>query len=140
MDNDDASQQTRFAAVVRSAQDEEQSAAAEATTAAQPSPRKSKRRSSARGAKKAQLSGALDALAEVSEDELRAHLRALDGNDVEAIVQVGTNLSTIALAASLEKELCKPVVAINTATYCHALRALGIAEQFDGFGRLFSEY
>eukprot|EP00966_Prymnesium_polylepis_P160770 3715540-Prymnesium_polylepis.1 len=80
------------------------------------------------------------AIAEVSEDELRAHLLGLDGSDVEALVQVGTNLSAISLAANLEEELRKPVVAINTATYWHALRSLGIADQFEGFGALFSKH
>lgn len=80
------------------------------------------------------------AIAEVSHDELRKHLTQLNGPDVDALVQVGTNLSAVSLAASLETELGKPVVAINTATYWHALRSLGIREQFDGFGCLFREH
>jgi maleate isomerase len=63
-------------------------------------------------------------------------LRALDGDDVDAIVQVGTNLSMVALAAQAEAWLGKPVVAINTALYWHALRANGISEPQDGFGAL----
>ena len=35
---------------------------------------------------------------------------------------MGTNLSAVSLAPALEEELSKPVVAINTATYWHALR------------------
>ena len=55
-------------------------------------------------------------------------------------IQVGTNLSMIELAATLEEELGKPVVAINTATYWHAMRALGITDQFGGFGSLFRRF
>lgn len=64
----------------------------------------------------------------------------LDGDDVDAIVQVGTNLSMARLAASAELWLGKPVIAINTATYWHALRANGITDPIEGFGRLLTHY
>jgi maleate isomerase len=32
------------------------------------------------------------------------------------------------------------VIAINTATYWHALRRIGITDKIDGFGRLLLEY
>ncbi|MFG6441535.1 hypothetical protein [Roseateles sp. LKC17W] len=63
-------------------------------------------------------------------------LRELDGDDVDAIVQVGTNLSMARLAPWAELFLGKPVIAINTATYWHALRANGITDPIEGFGRL----
>jgi maleate isomerase len=59
---------------------------------------------------------------------------------VDAIVQVGTNLSMIRLAAAAEIWLGKPVIAINTATYWHALRANGINDTSAGFGRLMQEF
>ena len=75
------------------------------------------------------------------EDELRKLIREeLDGDDVDAIVQVGTNLSMIRLAAEAEAWLDKPVIAINTATYWHALRANGIDDKVHGLGRLLSEF
>ena len=80
------------------------------------------------------------AIAEVTTDTLRGSLRALDGDDVDAIVQVGTNLSMVRLAAAAEMWLGKPVIAINTATYWHALRANGVTDQMDGFGRLLSDF
>lgn len=80
------------------------------------------------------------AIAEVAEDSLAETLRSLDGDDVDALVQVGTNLSMVRLAARFEKELGKPVVAINTATYWHALRANGINDRMEGFGRLLEEF
>jgi maleate isomerase len=81
------------------------------------------------------------AIAEVPEDHLRNLIRdELNGDDVDAIVQVGTNLSMIRLAAEAEVWLDKPVIAINTATYWHALRANGITDQTTGFGRLLSDF
>jgi maleate isomerase len=80
------------------------------------------------------------AIAAVTTGECRAALRALDGDDIDAIVQVGTNLSMVRLAAAAELWLGKPVIAINTATYWHALRSNGITDRRDGFGRLFAEF
>lgn len=79
-------------------------------------------------------------IAEQTTETLRLALRELDGDDVDAIVQVGTNLSMVKLAAAAEMWLGKPVIAINTATYWHALRANGIKDQMDGFGLLLSKY
>jgi maleate isomerase len=80
------------------------------------------------------------AIAEVPDDVLRDTISQINGDDVDAIVQVGTNLSTIRLAAAAELWLGKPVIAINTATYWHALRANGIADQVAGFGQLMQEH
>ena len=80
------------------------------------------------------------AIAEVQPEVLRKVVAKLDGDDVDAIVQVGTNLSMVRLAAELETELAKPVIAINTATYWHALRACGIEDRTPGFGSLLSEH
>ncbi len=79
-------------------------------------------------------------IAQQPESRLVAALRELDGDDVDAIVQVGTNLSMVRLAAAAEQWLSKPVIAINTATYWHALRACGITEPRDGFGRLLRDF
>ena len=76
------------------------------------------------------------AIAEVDEATIRDAVTELDGDDVDAVVQVGTNLCMLKLAATLEKELGKPVIAINAATYWHALRANGVKDRLDGFGRL----
>ncbi|TCH96357.1 arylmalonate decarboxylase [Roseococcus sp. SYP-B2431] len=80
------------------------------------------------------------AIAEVPPSVLAQELKALDGDDVDAILQVGTNLSMVRLAAAAELFLGKPVVAINTATWWHALRANGIHDKLDGFGRLMAEF
>ena len=75
-------------------------------------------------------------IAEQTTETLRAALIELDGDDVDAIIQVGTNLSMVRLAAAAEMWLGKPIIAINTATYWHALRANGIKDRMEGFGRL----
>lgn len=80
------------------------------------------------------------AIAQVPTPTLRDALHKLDGDDVDAIVQVGTNLSMIRLAAAAELYLGKPVIAINTATYWNALRTNGIADQISGFGQLMERY
>lgn len=80
------------------------------------------------------------AIAQVQPDELRRHVAEMDGDDVDAFVQVGTNLSMCALCVDLEKEYGKPFVAINSATYWHALRAMGIKDQFSGHGPLFEKH
>lgn len=78
-------------------------------------------------------------IAQVSEARLVETLKALDGDDVDAICQVGTNLSMIRLAAAAELWMQKPVIAINTATYWAALRSCGISDRKEGFGRLMAE-
>ncbi len=79
-------------------------------------------------------------IAQVPTQRLREVILELDGDDVDAIVQVGTNLSMVRLAAAAELFLGKPVIAINTATYWHALRQNGITDQKVGFGRLLAEF
>ena len=67
-------------------------------------------------------------------------LRDLDGDDVDAIVQVGTNLSTLDIFPSLEIQLGKPCLPINVCTMWHALRHCDIHDRFEGLGRLLAEY
>jgi maleate isomerase len=76
------------------------------------------------------------AIAYVSERTLRDALLEVNGPDVDAIVQVGTNLIMARLAGIAEFWLDKPIVAINTATYWYALRENGIDDKLDGFGSL----
>lgn len=79
-------------------------------------------------------------IAHVSEAELRRALISLDGPDVDALVQVGTNLSMARLADEAERWLGKPVIAINAATWWMALRDNGIADRVHGFGALLREH
>ena len=79
-------------------------------------------------------------IAQVTPQRCVEALKQLDGDDVDAIVQVGTNLSMVRLAAMAELWLGKPVIAINAATYWHALRANGITDKIEGCGRLLEEF
>lgn len=80
------------------------------------------------------------AIAHVSERTLRDAIIAVNGPDIDAVVQVGTNLAMARLAALAEFWLDKPVVAINTATYWFALRDAGITDQTEGFGALLAQH
>lgn len=80
------------------------------------------------------------AIAEVDEATIRKAVAELDGDDIDAIIQVGTNLCMLRLAATLEDELAKPIIAINAATYWHALRTNGIEDRREGLGRLLAEH
>ncbi|MDH3266075.1 MAG: arylmalonate decarboxylase [Gammaproteobacteria bacterium] len=80
------------------------------------------------------------AIAEVGPDVLLQQVDKLNSDDVDALVQVGTNLPMARLAAEIERKISKPTVAINTATYWHALRNNGIGDKVIGFGRLLEEF
>jgi maleate isomerase len=67
-------------------------------------------------------------------------LRALDGDDVDAIVQVGTNLAAIDTCAEAERWLGKPVLAINAVTYWDALRRSGIDDAVNGHGSVLERF
>lgn len=79
-------------------------------------------------------------IAEVGPSRIAEVIDEIDGPDVDAIVQVGTNLSFVAQAAALELTLGKPVIAINMATLWRALRSNGITDTVSGVGRLLAEH
>ncbi len=81
-----------------------------------------------------------DAIALVPEHDVMNVVREVDGDNVDAIVQVGTNLSTSGIFPTLEKWLGKPCLPINVATAWHALRSCGVDDKYDNFGRLFEEH
>ena len=79
-------------------------------------------------------------IARVTPDRLAAVFDELDGEEVDALVQVGTNLSMVALADEAERRLGKPVIAINAATWWLALRDHGITDRVTGAGVLLREH
>ncbi len=79
-------------------------------------------------------------IAQVPLADLRGALKGLDGPDVDALLQVGTALPTVAVAAEAERWFGKPVLAINAVTYWHALRQCGIEDRVYGFGRVLEEF
>src|SRR5262249_1922857 len=70
----------------------------------------------------------LDAFRELSESA---------GSDVDAFVQVGTNLTSYRVADEVERRFGKPLVGINQATIWHALHELGLDPRLRGAGRVF---
>jgi maleate isomerase len=79
-------------------------------------------------------------MAHESPDRLRRAVREVDDPSVELIMQVGTNLAFAKVAAEAERWLDKPVLAVNTCTYWHALRSNGIDDKIEGFGSLLVEH
>ena len=79
-------------------------------------------------------------IAHTTEEESRVALREVDSEDVEAIVQFGANLPFARVAAEAERHLRKPVIAVNIATFWHALRNAGISDRVYGHGSLMWDY
>ena len=79
-------------------------------------------------------------IAETPEDDVIAAVRELDGAGVDAILQVGTNLSTVDLFPVLEKWLQKPCLPINVITAWSALRNSDVRDKFDGKGWLLEHF
>ncbi|WP_194833031.1 arylmalonate decarboxylase [Nocardia sp. XZ_19_369] len=79
-------------------------------------------------------------IAHVPESDLRAALLEVDSDDIDALVQCGTNLSMVRLADEAERWLSKPVIAINAATWWMALRDNGIEDRIEGAGSLLRDH
>ena len=79
-------------------------------------------------------------IAHESRKTLRDAIQRVNRGKVDAVVQVGTNLAMAEVAAAAKFWLDKPVIAINTATYWHALRTNGITDRIHGFGSLLVEH
>ena len=79
-------------------------------------------------------------IAHTTRQQVVEALHALNGDDVDAIVQVGTNLAAIGVCAEAERSFGKPVLAINAITYWDALRRCGIEDRVQGHGRTLEEF
>jgi len=79
-------------------------------------------------------------IAHVSEARLRATVKEVDGPEVDAIVQVGTNVAMAGVAAMAETWLGKPVISNNVVLYWHALRQGGVHDSITGYGGLLAEH
>lgn len=86
----------------------------------------------------ARITGCTDALsiADVDEARIRGAMQEADGPDVEALVQIGANLAMVRFVEAAERDLGKPVLAINAVMFWHALRQVGIDDPVPGFGCL----
>ncbi|GAB2680286.1 maleate cis-trans isomerase family protein [Nocardia goodfellowii] len=79
-------------------------------------------------------------IAHVTEDDLRTALLEVNSDNVDALIQCGTNLSMVRLADEAERWLGKPVLAINAATWWMALRDNGIPDRVAGAGSLLRDH
>jgi maleate isomerase len=86
------------------------------------------------------LAPSMRSIAQVGTTSLIAALKELAALKPDAILQAGTNLAMIDLAAEAERWLGLPVLAINAVTYWQALRSQGVADPVYGFGRLLEEF
>ncbi|HEV3363006.1 MAG TPA: hypothetical protein VG795_02495 [Acidimicrobiia bacterium] len=67
-------------------------------------------------------------------------LLATDRNNLDAIVQCGTNMSLLDVAERLEPVVGIPVLGINAVTFWYALRENGFDGPLEGAGRLLREF
>lgn len=74
--------------------------------------------------------------ARVSEGNIHQAAKALDGDEVEGFIQLGSNLSTAFCAEAVEARHGKPFISSNTAAYWAALRHIGIKDHVPGYGVL----
>lgn len=69
-----------------------------------------------------------------------AHAKSVDRPDAQAILICCTDFNTLDVIEPLEQELGKPVVSSNTASFWASLRAAGIDDKVQGYGRLLREF
>ncbi|NSY41453.1 arylmalonate decarboxylase [Leisingera sp. ANG59] len=79
-------------------------------------------------------------ISDVTPADLRDAVLEVDGPDVEAIVQVGTNVPMAAFAQSAETWVGKPVLSNNAVLYWHALRSCGVTDPIPGRGILYESH
>ena len=79
-------------------------------------------------------------IARVPKDAVLAHARSADNRGAEALVISCTDFATLEALPQLERDLGKPVISSNLATWWQALRAAGIEDRYSGYGRLLQEH
>jgi maleate cis-trans isomerase len=68
------------------------------------------------------------------------HAKSVDHPDAQAILICCTDFNTLDVIEPLEAELGKPVISSNTASFWASLRAAGIDDKIEGYGRLLREF
>ena len=76
----------------------------------------------------------------ITEAAVRDAFERVDRPEIDVLLQVGTALVCAGYVADLEARHGKPVLAVNTATYWHALRQHGIADRLEGYGMLLRDH
>ncbi|MFZ2737400.1 MAG: hypothetical protein WBI20_02020 [Burkholderiaceae bacterium] len=79
-------------------------------------------------------------VAQFTPEEIMQGFDAVNKDEVQALVHVGTNLPVSAMTASIESHFGKPLIGVNVATYWLALRRLGLRDPLPGFGILAEQH
>lgn len=66
--------------------------------------------------------------------------KEVDIDDSDAVVILCTGIRSIPILDMLEKDLGKPVISANQATFWHSLRLSGVKETIKGYGGLLEKY
>jgi len=82
----------------------------------------------------------LPEICETPLQQIRELVGELAKSNCDVIAQVGTALPVVGLIEALENETGKAIVACNAAVYWQALRAAGITDSVQGYGKLLSEH
>jgi maleate cis-trans isomerase len=80
------------------------------------------------------------AIAQVSKEAAMAHARSADHPAADALVISCTDLATLEGLPALERDIGKPVISSNLATWWLALRTAGVADPDPRHGRLLAEH
>jgi len=78
----------------------------------------------------------IETIGQATADQVRGLFQRVRGVRADAVVQVGTGLPVLALLQEMENDLGMPVVAANAALYWQTLRAAGVGDAIEGYGRL----
>jgi maleate isomerase len=81
-----------------------------------------------------------DILQSVTPKDLMRTFIDLDGDDVDAVVQTGGNMSILGVSQMAERILGKPVLPINEVVLWACLRAEGFEDRIPGFSVLFRDH
>ncbi|SMY08157.1 maleate cis-trans isomerase family protein [Flavimaricola marinus] len=79
------------------------------------------------------------AIAQVPQGRLSQEIEAGDRPEIEAWVQVGTNLAFTGFVPALTEQVGKPVIGVNAVTYWEALRRVGITEDLPALGPILGD-
>ncbi len=79
-------------------------------------------------------------ISHVTQTEIHQALNQIDGPNIEAIIQFGTNLHFMEQADIEEQKRKKPVLAINSISYWHALRMYGLTDKFESYGSVLRDF
>jgi maleate isomerase len=79
-------------------------------------------------------------IAGTTTERITGALRELAAENVAAILQPGTNMASLTVAARSQDSLGVPVICCNTACYWQALRLVGVRDRRMGFGPLLADH